>query len=178
MEDAYSRALSLMSSLGAAEIEHPGGFLLEHLQRVEARLANHGADDTLRLAGLTHAVYGTDGFDVRLLGVDERDTLAQVVGGEAEALVYLYAACDRARTWPTLGRNREVHDRWTSQVIRPAGDQLVHFIDLTIVNELDVVDHAPGMKESSGTGLRGLVRSWQGLASPRVTADGMSTLSA
>src|SRR4029079_13032326 len=47
---------------GAAELRHPGGTLLAHLRRTHDTLAGWGARPALRLAGLAHATYGTDGF--------------------------------------------------------------------------------------------------------------------
>lgn len=53
-----------------------------------------------RLAGLAHAVYGTDGFDLALLDPADRTTPRVLIGESAERLVHLYGACDRDRTWP------------------------------------------------------------------------------
>ena len=100
---------------GAESIEHPGGTLYAHLCRVERRLADLGAGRDLQLAGLTHAVYGTAGFARSLLAWSDRDPLRSVVGKTAETLVYLYGACDRDRTWPSLADTATVHDRFTGQ---------------------------------------------------------------
>ena len=86
---------ALLDQRGAAGIDHPGGTLAAHLERVEQRLAGLGLRRAVQLAGRAHAVYGTDGFDVRLLGEHERPLLAGLVGAEAEALVHRYGACDR-----------------------------------------------------------------------------------
>ena len=57
---------SLLLVRGADEIEHAGGSLYVHLHRVAKRLTTLGASDTLVLAGLAHAAYGTDGFPTHL----------------------------------------------------------------------------------------------------------------
>jgi len=176
MSDVFAEVVSLLRRLGAAEIEHPGGDLLGHLQRVEQRLHAHGSGVALRLAGLAHAVYGTDGFDRQLLGLDDRSTLVDVVGEEAEHLVYLYAACDRERTWRPLSAERSVHDRWTGKTVKPPGELLASFVDLTTVNELDVAENARGFTDEDAAGLLDLIRSWEGLGSPQVTSDGYRTL--
>jgi hypothetical protein len=49
-------------------------------------------------AGRAHAVYGTDGFDVALLSLDERPLLAGIAGQDVERAVHRYGACDRSRT--------------------------------------------------------------------------------
>lgn len=59
---AADQAIALLRKLGAADIAHPGGTLVAHLQRVQRQLAEWGARPALQLAGLCHAFYGTDGF--------------------------------------------------------------------------------------------------------------------
>ena len=148
--------------LGAQTVPHPGGTLYEHLCRVHDRLAVLGSGPDVALAGLTHAVYGTDGFDVVLLDRAERQTLRDLIGGPAEALVYLYGACDRGRTWSRLADGRVV-DRFTGQVHEPGREQLRSLLDLTVVNELDVVEHDPVIADRYGAYLRTLFGSWSGV---------------
>lgn len=132
---------------GAEDIAHPGGTLLAHLRRVADQLETWGAPADVVLAGLCHATYGTDGFDVTLLPVSERAELARVIGPGAEGIVYLYASCDRGKTYPALGGTGAVpfHDRFTGQA-RPVGaDELRSFMAITAANELDVVAHNPDL---------------------------------
>lgn len=106
---AADQAVALLRALGAEGMAHPGGTLLAHLRRVQARLAVWRARPALQLAGLCHAFYGTDGFPTGLLPVDRRTDLAAVIGAEAEAIVYLYASCDRkatCRSWKRVKRAR------------------------------------------------------------------------
>jgi hypothetical protein len=74
---AAGRVAELLRARGAEAIEHPGGTLYAHLERVQDRLAALGASPRVQLAGRVHAVYGTDGFDVSLLTLDERPLLAR-----------------------------------------------------------------------------------------------------
>ena len=46
-------------------------------------------------AGLYHAAYGTDGFDEHMVSVTQRKAIGEIIGTQAEELVYLYCACDR-----------------------------------------------------------------------------------
>jgi hypothetical protein len=103
----------LLWSRGAADIDHPGGTLYDHLARVKERLAGLGAPETVQLAGRAHAVYGTDGFAVPLLALDERPLLAALVGDEVEQLVYRYCACDRRESWGALADTGRIRDRFT-----------------------------------------------------------------
>src|SRR5688572_29589183 len=129
---------------GAETIEHPGGTLYAHLGRVHDRLGALGHGPDVRLAGLTHAAYGTDGFDRALLPLADRAVLRDLVGEPAEALVHLYGACDRTRTWKKLPATRRVMDRFTGHGYDLAPEQVRPFTDLTIVNELDVLERDTG----------------------------------
>jgi hypothetical protein len=81
--DAEAALAELLGSRGADGIEHPGGALGAHPERVQLRLARLGARPAVQLAARAHAVYGTDGFDVRLLRLDERPLLSPSVAAEA-----------------------------------------------------------------------------------------------
>ncbi|MEV0248866.1 alpha/beta fold hydrolase [Nocardia sp. NPDC050712] len=142
-EDVVRRALELQHTLGAGRLDHPGGTLDAHLLRVHAQAAEWNAAPRARLAAICHATYGTDGFGQALLPVTERSRLEHVIGSDAEALVYLYGACDRARTYRALGRRHlPVFDRFTGQSREIQGIELRDFAVLTIANELDVARHA------------------------------------
>jgi hypothetical protein len=141
-------AVELLSRLGAADLAHPGGTLLAHLTRVQRRLAAWGARPALQLAGLCHAFYGTDGFPAALLPLDRRDELAAVVGAEAEALVYLYASCDRGATYPTLADADEpFHDRFTGLSHIPEPQARRDFAELSAANELDLAHLDPAFRD-------------------------------
>jgi hypothetical protein len=165
------RVAALLRARGAETIERLGGTLYAHLERVQDRLGQAGAPPDLQLAGRAHAVYGTDGFDVALLTPDERPLLGDIAGPEVEALVYRYAACDRARTWCDLPATRRVWDRFTGTAEDLADDELRAFADLSLVNELDVAEHAPGFVENHGDYFRRLTAAWQDLLSPAVLDD-------
>ena len=156
---------------GAESIEHPGGTLYAHLCRVEQRLAASGAAPHVQSAGLTHAAYSTDGFDLALIAWTDRHLLRSVIGPQAEDLVYLYGSCDRDRSWLNLATTATVHDRFTGEerILEPA--QLGPFVDLSIVNELDVIEQNPALLAEHGTYFRKLFAAWAPLTSPGVTAD-------
>lgn len=155
---------------GAESVAHPGGTLYAHLGRVHDALAALGHDPHVPLAGLAHAVYGTDGFDLTLLATADRAVLRDLAGAPAEELVYLYGACDRARTWTALPQTRQVHDRFTGAVHTLTDAQVRPFTDLSIVNELDVAEQDPAFVVRHGTYFRTLFAAWQPLASPAVSA--------
>jgi hypothetical protein len=162
---------------GAETIDHPGGTLYAHLGRVHDRLGALGHGEDVCLAGLAHAAYGTDGFGRTLLDVADRDVLRTLTGAPAEALIYLYGACDRDRTWPALTATRQVWNRFTAGVETLAPEQVQPFADLSIVNELDVLEQDPVLAARHGGSLRTLFESWAPLASAPVLAEARRLLS-
>ncbi|MGW1195508.1 DUF6817 domain-containing protein [Streptomyces sp. NPDC002536] len=144
------QAVTLLRRLGADSVAHPGGTLLAHLRRVQARLAAWNARPALQLAGLCHAVYGTDGFPTPLLPPARRADLAAVIGVEAEGVVYVYAACDRKLTYPALGQDTAFHDRFSgrARVLEPQAQR--DFAELSAANELDIAQADPAFRDTWG----------------------------
>jgi catechol 2,3-dioxygenase-like lactoylglutathione lyase family enzyme len=149
-----------LRSRGAGQLPHPGGTLYEHLIRVAGLLADWGASEDLRLAGLCHACYGTAGYPNALLGLDERAVLTALAGARVESLVYLYGSCDRAAVHPALKEPGPVpfRDRFTGRTRTPPERDIRAFTELTAANELDVVRHNPALAAEQGAALRELFR--------------------
>ena len=166
IESRTAVVVDLLTSRGAGEIAHPGGTLLAHLQRVHAVLETWDARPALCLAGLCHAFYGTDGFPVVLGEVTHPESLSAVIGEEAEEIVRLYASCDRDFTYPLLTGGR-YRDRLTGDVFRPPPQACRDLAELTVANELDVVQVNTDIRARHGESLAALFTSWQGLLSPR-----------
>jgi len=169
--------LELLEQRGAGRLAHPGGTLLGHLVRVEARLASYGASSALRAAGLTHAAYGTDGFDPALLDVAERPLLSAAVGPEAEELVYRYGATERTPFYPQLDQRLVVWtDRFTGTSVTLDPADVAPLVELTVANELDVVEQSPEIRAQYGDALRALFDRARGVMSDAAWADVVSVL--
>lgn len=158
-----------LAERGAAGLEHPGGTLLAHLERVRDTLAEWGARPELCLAGLAHAVYGTDGFPHPLVGPGERAVVVELLGVEAEAIVYAYGACDREFTHPQLVGDGPVRlrDRFTGQVVEIGPGLVRDLVELTYANELDVLTHSAEIRELHGRALKDFLASCGHRASPK-----------
>ncbi|MFD5034916.1 DUF6817 domain-containing protein [Streptomyces sp. NPDC058405] len=169
---AADQAIALLRKLGAADIAHPGGTLVAHLQRVRGQLAVWGARPALQLAGLCHAFYGTDGFPTALLSPDRRTDLAEVIGAEAEAIVHLYASCDRKATYPTLAEtDGAFRDRFTGRLHTPDPQFRRDFAELSAANELDLARIDPAFREKWGAELLALFTRFQPLLSQPAWSD-------
>ena len=169
MTDRFEEIRSLLRRREAAKIAHPGGTLAAHLERVCERLAELGAREDLQLAGLGHAVYGTDGFAVPLVTTAHREAIRAVLGTEVELIIYRYGATDRKKTWPDLATTGRLWDRFDSSVEALNADDLRDQADLSIVNELDVLEHSEGSPGKQAAYVADLVSRWRSIASPGIT---------
>ena len=140
-----SHVVSFLTACGAGLEPHRRGAILEHLEGTEGVLRSWNAREPLVLAGLCHAVYGTDGLIDPLVPLDERHRLAEVVGDEAEQIVYFYASCDRAFVYPQFGTGETIRyrDRFTQRELEPREEELRDFVELTWANAVDVVEGSP-----------------------------------
>lgn len=173
------QAIVLLRKLGAADIAHPGGTLVAHLQRVQGQLAVWGARPALQVAGLCHAFYGTDGFPTALLSLDSRAELAEVIGAEAEAIVYLYASCDRRATYPTLvDAEGAFRDRFTGRLHAPEPHLRRDFAELSAANELDLARIDSVFREKWGAELLALFTRFRPLLSHPAWSDCRTVLAA
>lgn len=165
-ESGIATVVESLASCGANEIPHPGGTLLAHLERVHALLGEWGARSVVRLAGLCHAYYGTDGFPTALGDMAQREELAAIIGEEPERLVYFYACCDRRFSYPHLGEQEgPFKDRFTGTVLCPPLRLRRDFAELTAANELDIMQVNSDLRAQYGPGLLRLFTSWRKLLS-------------
>lgn len=167
MVGAMTEVEEFLAAHGARDLPHPGGTLLAHLRRTHDVLAGWGARDALRLAGLAHAAYGTDGFPHPLVDLAERPVLAELIGAEAENIVYAYGACDRDLCYPLLTRGEPARfrDRFTGEVSEPSPRLLGDFVELTFANELDVLAHNEKLLAKHSRSLRALLSACRPYAS-------------
>ncbi|WMX44967.1 DUF6817 domain-containing protein [Streptomyces roseicoloratus] len=168
----FPAARALLLAHGADTLPHPGGTLLAHLDRVEHRLAAWGARPALRLAGLCHAFYGTDGFAESLLPLDRRAELTAAIGEEAEHLVHFYASCDRDVSYPGLPDPAgPFRDRFTGETLVPSARRRADFAEITAANELDLAALDPEFRTRWGASLLRLLTGWRPLLTDAAFAD-------
>jgi hypothetical protein len=79
----------------------------------------------------------------------------QADGADAEALVYLYASCDRKASYCELVADDAVFtDRFTGERTRPPVQRRRDFAELTAANELDITAVSPQMRDRYGPAAR------------------------
>jgi hypothetical protein len=156
-----------LQKLGADRFAHVNGTLERHLHATMLLLRRWGNPEPVCLAGLYHAVYGTGGIRGRLAGLDARSGVAEVIGKEAEALAYLYGACDRERFHPRIGTPAQwiFVDRFTGCEYPITEAALRAFCEMTVANELELAEASVSFRERHRTELRLLFARMRGLIS-------------
>jgi len=87
--------LAELTQRGADALSHGRSSLLHHLAGTHAILERWAQPMRVRLAGLMHSVYATDSFARALVDPREREAVRELVGADAERLVFLFCSIDR-----------------------------------------------------------------------------------
>lgn len=142
-----SSPVLLLDKLGADKIMHLSGDLKSHLMGTYEKLKMWGSNERACNAGLFHAVYGTQKFERPMVSPTNRPYIASFIGSDAEELVYLYCACDRELVYPQIGVEREVifYNRFTREKKTISQTDLQDLCEITLANELDIVNRNPDM---------------------------------
>lgn len=154
-------------AFGADAFSHVSGSLARHLVETERLLRSWKSRDALCLAGLYHAVYGTDGIRGWLAGLDRRGAIAAIIGAEAEALAYLYGACARSTFHPRIGTRDQLRfaDRFTRSEYAIGEPALRDFCELTVANELELAVASDAFRMEYAAELSAFFRRIEGLVS-------------
>lgn len=148
MEEKFKQ----LSALGAGEFEHINGALIDHLNGTKFLLEQWKAPIELQDAGLYHAAYGTAGFEESFVSTGRRQDITVIIGKEAENIVYTYCACDREYFWPQFSTpdTLEFKNRFTGELFQLTQQQLCHFCELTVANELEIAQGNKGFINADG----------------------------
>lgn len=159
MEEKYRQ----LSALGAGEFEHINGQLIDHLEGTKSLLEQWHAPTVLQDAGLYHAAYGTAGFEESFTSTARRQDIAFIIGKEAEDIVYTYCACDRDYFWPQFStpNSLQFRNRFSGELLQLTHQQLCHFCELTVANEIEIAQGNSDFINSHGDYLLALFTNMQ-----------------
>ncbi|MDJ0582177.1 DUF6817 domain-containing protein [Crocosphaera sp.] len=99
--------IDFLESLQADSIAHTKRSLLKHLQKTYFLLQKWGNPDYLCLAGLFHSIYGTQDFKELPMLLENRKKVRNVIGSQAEKLVYYFCIQDRRHFVSNFDKNQK-----------------------------------------------------------------------
>lgn len=134
------RYISLLEALGAGVTSHSRGTLLEHLRGTHDLLDQWGNPPQVCVAGLFHSIYGTYAFDKQSADMGMRENIRDVIGVQAEWLVYVFCVTDRRCFYDHLGESRfRVRDIVHDCDLELDRDTLAALIEIEVANVVDQV---------------------------------------
>jgi hypothetical protein len=165
--------LGALRELGVGEFAHLNGKLESHLSGTYGLLMEWGNAEYVCDAGLYHAVYSTQ--PMQRLGIPhneyspaDRPKIRGIIGEEAEALVYLYGACDRDYFYPQIGSPApDYRDRFTGKSLLLPSRTLRDLLEITMANELEICVSGPAFKETHRKDYIELFNRFNGIVSAK-----------
>lgn len=120
MSERMRRFADYFKELGAAEVGHTDNTYLAHGSGVYRDLKSWGCGQELCDAGMFHSIYGTELFQGFTLPLERRDEVRDLIGEQAERLVYLNCCLLRASLDESVERGQAPYtlkDRFLQQEI-------------------------------------------------------------
>ena len=141
MDEKFRRLIEL----GAGEFEHVDGSLIAHLEGTRCLLKEWNASQVLQDAGLYHAAYSSSTDVQSAVGLSLREEVADVIGDDAENIVYHFCACDKDAFFNQFGQPEQpvFYDRITDETSTISTELLQQLCELTAANEIEVATNNP-----------------------------------
>jgi hypothetical protein len=145
-----NKLVEKLISLGAPDVEFHSRYLLDHFRGTYELLNLWKQSEDLCLAGLYHSVYLTQFFISNDPNDDNRDIIRNILGVDAERLVYLYCVIDRRQFIRTnaVSGDRVVFDSYKCQDVELTPTEFANLVTLIWANAFEQL-FQPGVDEST-----------------------------
>src|SRR3954464_7942493 len=167
MDEQLVHHLQFLRRLNTDDMPHTERSLLDHLLGTRQLLVEWGSRPALCDAGLFHSIYSTEHYEQTAVALTRRDEVRQLIGEEAESLVWLFCMMRRETFFLDLGkdRNPSVQHRETGEQIPLSGTQHQDLLTLLFANSLEAFPRCSWFERRS---LRGTLRHYRKFAIPSV----------
>jgi hypothetical protein len=167
MEEQLEHHLQFLRRLNTDGMPHTERSLLDHLLGTRQLLVEWGARPVLCDAGLFHSIYSTEHYEQQALPLTRRDEVRELIGEEAESLVWLFCMMRREAFFLDLGKDRSpsVEHRESGERIPLSGTQHQDLLTLLLANSLEAF---PACSWSERRSLRWAIRCYRKFAVPSV----------
>ena len=146
MDEQLENRLRFLRKANTEGMPHSDRGLFDHLLGTRQLLVEWGARPALCDAGLFHSIYSTEHYEQTAVALTRRDEVRQLIGEEAESLVWLFCMMRREAFFLDLGkdRNPSVQHRETGEQIPLSGTQHQDLLTLLFANSLEAFPDVPG----------------------------------
>jgi hypothetical protein len=165
MSEELDRRVQFLRDVNVEARDHSQGGLLDHLLGTRQLLLTWGARPALCDAAILHSIYGTEGYKQATAPLSMRTRVQDLIGNEAESLVWLFCFMRRDTFSDNVGRRKDlaVEHRLTGERLLLAERQFDDLVNLTFANELEPY---PRMSRSWRRGCRVYLQGFRHLAMP------------
>ena len=140
MDEQLEKRLRFLREANTQALPHSERGLFDHLLGTRQLLVEWGARPAVCDAGLFHSVYSTEYFAPAAVPLTLRNDVRQLIGEEAESLVWLFCMM-RRKTLLNGNRERQrdftVQNRLTGEQIPLSDAQFNDLVTITIANSLE-----------------------------------------
>lgn len=157
MDEQLENRLRFLRKASTEQMPHSEVGLFDHLLGTRQLLVEWKARPALCDAGLFHSVYSTDQYELAAIPLSMRDEVRQLIGDEAESLVWLFCMMRRETLFDQLDKDRDfsVQHRLTGEWIPLTEGQFHDLITMTFANSLEAFPRCPwNVRRNIRRGLR------------------------
>ena len=167
MDEQLENRLRFLRQANTEGMPHTDRRLFDHLLGTRQLLVEWGARPALCDAGLFHSIYSTEHFEQTAVPFTRRDEVRQLIGEEAESLVWLFCMMRRETFFLDLGKDQSpsVQHRETGERISLSGTQHQDLLTLLLANSLEAFPKCSWLERRS---LRSGIRCYRRFAIPSV----------
>jgi hypothetical protein len=165
MDEQLENRLRFLRKADTEDMPHSDRGLLDHLLGTRQLLVEWESRPALCDAGLFHSIYGTDHYALKAIPLTMRNEVQQLIGDEAEKLVWLFCTMRRETLFQNLGQEGEfrVQHRLTGEWLPLTKVEYQDLLTLTLANWLEAF---PRRSWNSRRRFRKTVRQYREFAIP------------
>ena len=145
MDEQLENRLRFLRKASTEQMPHSEVGLFDHLLGTRRLLVEWKARPALCDAGLFHSVYSTDHYELTAIPLSMRHEVRQLIGDEAETLVWLFCMMRRETLYQNLHKDRDlsVQHRLTGEWIPLTEGQFQDLITMSFANCLEAFPRCP-----------------------------------
>ena len=157
MDEQLENRLRFLRKASTEQMPHSEVGLFDHLLGTRQLLVEWKARPALCDAGLFHSVYSTEHYELKAIPLSMRDEVRQLIGDEAESLIWLFCMMRRETLYQNLHKDRDfsVQHRLTGEWIPLTEGQFHDLITMSFANCLEAFPRCPwNVRRNIRRGLR------------------------